>query len=235
MLSPKSDAYLKEILSCVKFTFDRANIRKELESHISDKMEYYIEQGYDQENAEQLSIHDMGDAKEIGKELNKQHNPIIGWLWKITNAITVLIIIVFCLVFILFLDNFSQRNLIDKIPKTNILYKIDLKEKVKIDNRVICITNLIYEKNGDMNIFYETYCTGLRGLKWSLGSLGDITDNLGNHYTTNSGQQTSGLKSKGVDKVAHFSNKADMLIISYDSFNRKYKIEIPLKGGEKNE
>lgn len=235
MLSPKSDIFLKEILSYVKFALDREDIRTELESHISDKTEYYMEQGYDMEKAEQLSINDMGDAKEIGRKLNEQHNPIIGWLWRITNVITILVIIIFCFVFILFFGFFFQSNLIDKIPTSDIDYKIDLKEQVKIDDRVICFTNVIYEKNGDMNIFYETYFAKPWGTGWTLGYLGEITDDQGNKYISGSGQQNGGIITKGIWTINHFPKDADMLIISYDRYNRKFKVEIPLKEGENNE
>lgn len=236
MLSPKSDIFLKEILSYVKFTFDRDAIRTELESHISDKKEYYLEQGYDLEEAEQRSINDMGNAKEIGVELDKQHNPIVGWIWRITNLIAVLTIIFFGFIFIIFMSTFFHGNLIDEIPKSDIVYRIDLKEKVKIDDRVIRFTNVIYEKNGEMNIFYESYYTSLSGTGWSLDYIGEITDNLGNKYIINSGQQSGGgILSKGVWTINNFSGEADVLIISYDRYNRKYKLEIPLKEGDDNE
>ena len=70
--------FLEQVLSYVKFPFDRDEIRLELESHILEKIEYYIEQGYDRETAEQYSIKDMGDAREIGIALNKEHNPFFA-------------------------------------------------------------------------------------------------------------------------------------------------------------
>lgn len=91
---PKKDKFLKEVLSCVKFPFDRDNIKSELDSHIVEKIDHYIAQGYDNETAEQLSINDMGDAKEIGTALNKQHNPFLGYVWMLTNVAVILLIIV---------------------------------------------------------------------------------------------------------------------------------------------
>ncbi|MDP4089253.1 MAG: permease prefix domain 1-containing protein [Bacillota bacterium] len=236
MLSPKSDKFLKDILSYVKFSFDRYDIRLELEDHISEKVDYYMEQGYDMEKAEQLSINDMGDAKEIGIELNKQHYPILGWLWKITN-VTVGLAVILSIFFIGIptLNSLFPRNLINDIPKSNIAYKIDVDKKVKIDDMVIRFTNVVYEKNGDMDIFYEYYDTKLWGMGWSLGSIGKITDNLGNTYMSGSGSVSGGIKSKGRVTVDNFSKEADILIISYDSYNRKYRVEIPLKAGDNNE
>jgi hypothetical protein len=236
MLSSKGDKFLKDILSYVKFPFDRNNIRLELEDHISEKVDYYMEQGYDMEKAEQLSINDMGDAKEIGIELNKQHNPILGWLCEITNVIVVLAVILS--IFFIGLPTLSSlfpRKLINDISKANIVYKIDVDKEVKIDDMVIRFTNVVYEKNGDMNIFYEYYDTKLWGAGWSLGSIGEISDNLGNKRMSGSGGQSGGIKSKGRDTINNFSKDADKLIISYDNYNRKYRVEIPLKVGENNE
>lgn len=235
MLSPEINKFLTEIISYVKFKFDRDNIRRELENHILDKIEDYIDQGYDEETAEQLSIHNMGDAKEIGMELNKQHNPIIGWIWRITNSIAMFTVTIFGLFCILFMSSLFQGSLINDIPKSNIVYKLDLNEKVRMDDRVIHFTNVVYEKNGNMNIFYKTYYVGLRGSGWSIGFLGEITDNLDNKYMSRSGQEKGGVVHKGVWTIDHFSEDATMLIISYDMYNRNFKVEIPLKEGEYNE
>lgn len=99
MLSPKSYIFLNEVLSYIKFSFDKQEIKTELLSHLSDKMDFYMDQGNPIEIAEQLSINDMGNPKEIGVELNKQHNPLLGWIWLITNTIVAFAAIVSGLVF----------------------------------------------------------------------------------------------------------------------------------------
>lgn len=71
--------------------------------------------------------------------------------------------------------------------------------------------------------------------EWSFSTIGIITDNLGNTYFAGSGGDGSGIKPKCVRTLENFSNKADTLIISYDYYNRKYKVKIPLKEGDKND
>ncbi len=232
----KVDKFITDVLSYIKFPFVKDDIKLELESHILEKMNYYIEQGYDEEKAEELSINDMGDPKEIGVYLNKQHNPFLGWLLKITNGMVIFSLILSVLFTApgLMISLFS-RNLIKDIPKEDIAYKMDIDEKVKLDDRVIHFTNLVYEKNGDMNIFYEYWDTKLLGTGWSLGSIGEISDNLGNTYFSGSGYRGGGIKSKGRERVSNFSKEADTLIIDYDYYNRKYWVEIPLKVGDANE
>lgn len=236
MASLKKEKFLKEVLSYVKFSLDREDIKTELESHILEKVDYYIEQGYDKEKAEELSINDMGDAKEIGIELNKQHNPILGWIWYITNVM-VGITIIFSVFVIgpLLVEPLFKANLINNIEKSNIVYKMNIDEKVNVDVTVIHFTNIIYEKNGDLSFFYEYYDTRMWGYGYSIGLIGEITDNLGNIYPYGPSEMQGGIKTKCMQTIKNFSKEADTLIISYDNYNRKYKVEIPLQVGDKNE
>lgn len=232
----RKDMFLEEILAYVKFPFDRRDIKSELEGHILDKMDYYIQNGYDEEKAEELSISDMGNSKEIGEELNRQHNPLLGWLWKITNVIVVLSI--FCSVLFIglpFISSLFNGSTVNNIPNSNIIYKINIDRKVKLDDTTIHFTKVIYEKNGDMSIFYEYYDAKLWGTGWSLGTIGNITDNLGTKYFNGSGEGGGGIKAQCIRTVNNFSRKATSLIINYDNYNRKYKVVIPLKVGDRNE
>ncbi|HHV09076.1 MAG TPA: hypothetical protein GXX75_02205 [Clostridiales bacterium] len=235
MLSPKSEVFLNEVLSYVKFTFDRNDIRKELEGHISDKIEYYMELGSEPEEAEQLSVQDMGDAREIGIELNKQHNPVLGWIWRITGIIAALLILLFLFVIAMSMGSFFQKDLSKETPKADILYQIDIKEQIRIDDRIIRFTKVIMEESGELSIFYTYHNAGLLGGSWSLGYIGEILDDQGNKYVAMSGQQQGGIITKGMLTIPDFSRDADTLIISYDSYNRKYRIEIPLEAGETDE
>ena len=90
----KIEEFLDETLSYVKFVLDRYEIKLELKDHMMDKLDYYIESGHDGKEAEKLSLIDMGDPKERGVELNKQHNPIIGWIWRISRIAVILFIII---------------------------------------------------------------------------------------------------------------------------------------------
>ena len=227
------ERFLQEVISQIKFRYDRDTIKKELEAHISDKTEYYLEQGYNRNEAEELSVNDMGDAKIIGKELNKQHNPLLGWIWSISNVL-LFISILMSLYFLgapLMHALFSGNPLKD-FPESEIVYKIDIDERVQIDDRVIHFTNVIYDKNGDMNIFYKIYNKKPWKGGWNSGYIGEVGDNLGNTYFTGSGYSSEGIITRGRKNVNDFSKEADTLIINYDLYNRSFRVEIPLKAGE---
>ena len=123
----KTEEFLEEIISYIKFVFDRDEIRLELKDHMMDKMEYYIESGYGGEEAEKLTIKDMGDPREIGVELDKQHNPVIGWIWRITHIAVVLLMIIN-----IFTVGTGSN---DKFPRVTNIKGYDLED------------NVIYEEN----------------------------------------------------------------------------------------
>lgn len=238
MFLPKTEEFIKEVLSFVKFPYDRQSIRKELEDHITEKTEYYCDQGYDLDKAEEIAIDDMGDSREIGTELNEQHNPIIGWIWRVSSVCVKLLSFIAGFILILHLMgvNVIGRNPIKDIPKEEIVYKLDINEKVKIDDRVITFTNLVYDKYGTMHIIYNYYETKFWRMGWSLGSIGEVSDNLGNTYFNSTGSGGGGAgRSKVIRSFSDFSSKADTLIVNFDRYNRQFRVEIPLPVGDDSE
>lgn len=234
MLSPKGDKYIEDILSYVKFSFDRSDIRSELKGHLLDRIEDYTEAGQG-EDAEELSIAAMGNAEEIGLELNRQHKPLLGWLWLISRLAVVLLIIVdLYVVGLPVLMSLFGHNPGKDIEKANIVYNITVNKRVQLDDMVINFRKVIYEKNGDLTIIYDYYEARFWGGRWDLGGIGTISDDLGNQYFTGS-RGSSGGTTIASRTVENFSGEAGVLIINYDQFNRKYRVEIPLKGGVKAE
>lgn len=235
MLTHVSIDFINEVLSRVKFVYDRESIEKELKNHIEDKIENYQQNGYSDTEAELLTIRDMGNPKEIGDELNKQHNPFIVWISIITSLMVWFVIfIVLMLVLPQIIYPLFIGNLANDIPKNEIVYKIDVDEKVQIDNRIITITDVIFDKNGTLHLFYSNFEKWNLGSGWSFSLTGLIYDNLGKNYL--GGQYSRrGIVSKSHMQLKNFNKEANSLIISYDYHNRKFKVVIPLKGGDINE
>lgn len=227
------ESYLKEVLSQVKFSFDHEFIDKELRSHLEERLEDYISEGYTPNEAEKMALENFGDPKEIGKALNKEHNPIIGWLLYVSNGL--LFVACLYLVFTLVIPigmYFISRDPSKTIPKEDILYSIEVNEKRKIDDRIITVEEIIYEKNGDLHIIYRDVDTRLWGWGWTIGDLGTITDETGKDYFGSSGFSRSGIPTRSVKTIHGFSKEAKMLNIEYDYYNRYYKFEIPLQAGD---
>ena len=77
----------KEVLRHVRFFFDHGAIEKELTAHYEDSVADFIRIGYDRALAESRALAAMGDAEEVGKGLDRAHNPILGWLWQISRIV----------------------------------------------------------------------------------------------------------------------------------------------------
>jgi len=83
--------YIETVLSEVKFRYDHQEISRELENHIFERSAYLRAKGMDAAEAEAEAVRRMGDPQAMGQEMNKAHNPWIGWLWQFTSLIIMLI------------------------------------------------------------------------------------------------------------------------------------------------
>ncbi|WP_350343345.1 FtsW/RodA/SpoVE family cell cycle protein [Proteinivorax tanatarense] len=71
--------YLSKVCGEIKYKGVTDDISEEIESHICEIADSYIETGMDEDEAIQKAITQMGDPIQIGKELNKTHRPKTEW------------------------------------------------------------------------------------------------------------------------------------------------------------
>ena len=71
--------FLNTVCEQIKYKPIRNSISEELENHIEESKENYIRDGLEEKEAEEKAIVQMGNAEEIGKKLNKIHNPKLDW------------------------------------------------------------------------------------------------------------------------------------------------------------
>lgn len=83
------DSFIKNVLNQVRFAEAHSEIRKELESHISEMRETYLDVIQNEEKLEEQIQKRMGDPDEIGKQLDSLHRPKIDW----TLVVPILILI----------------------------------------------------------------------------------------------------------------------------------------------
>lgn len=183
-MSSVSNSYIKQVLKHVKFFVDHRSIKRELRSHINDLIEEHNWQSLSNDELNNRIMEEMGNPDDIGKELNKIHHPIIGYVWVITSAI---FIVILCLSLYniyksLTLTSQSSLNKSDEnLDIKSLLYAIgdtkgedlsnvkyrdwDIREIVEIDNttivfeRVLLLDNdnlvLLYRTNGKFNLFNQ--------------------------------------------------------------------------------
>ena len=81
----------------IRFGPDRTAVRQELTDHLEDKIANLkrVFPDMDDREAEQRALAQMGDAEEIGKELSRIHKPWLGYLWRASQAILLLVVVLF--------------------------------------------------------------------------------------------------------------------------------------------
>ncbi|MBR0348830.1 MAG: hypothetical protein IIX16_04230 [Clostridia bacterium] len=67
------DAYLNSVKRNIKNKKLHATICAELESHLQDSADFYVEIGYDEETANRKALEDMGEPTTVGESMAKLH------------------------------------------------------------------------------------------------------------------------------------------------------------------
>ena len=82
-------SFLNTVCREIKYEPVRNGISEELEQHINEIKEEYINKGMQEKEAEEKAVSQMGGAEEIGKKLNKIHRPKLDWKLILLIAILV--------------------------------------------------------------------------------------------------------------------------------------------------
>lgn len=71
--------FIKEVCQEIDYKPIRNSIAEEIDSHIQELQEENIKKGLSKEESERIALEQMGEAKSIGKALNKIHRPKLDW------------------------------------------------------------------------------------------------------------------------------------------------------------
>lgn len=85
--------YLQRVRKHILYVFDRDSIEQELAQHLQDAMDDLREEGYSKEEAETLAVQRMGSPEEVGKQLNKEHHPVLGYAWLLSAVVLACLVI----------------------------------------------------------------------------------------------------------------------------------------------
>lgn len=97
---PSRDEFLAAVLKEVKYSWDHYLIKQELNDHIDEKIEDFMNDGMDEEHAENEAVLLMGDPVEIGIELNEVHKPLWGYLLFLIRSLIVVLVIALSVQFV---------------------------------------------------------------------------------------------------------------------------------------
>ena len=80
-------------VSYIRFKPDRPPVRQELLEHMQDKYDDYLGQGMLPADAERRVIREMGSDRETGLLLRRIHKPYLGWVWRCTQWLLVIALV----------------------------------------------------------------------------------------------------------------------------------------------
>lgn len=83
--------WCRQVTDQVRFKPDRAAIEKELTAHYEDHVRDLERLDYPRDLARQRALAAMGDAEEVGRALDKVHKPWLGWLWRVSRAVLIVL------------------------------------------------------------------------------------------------------------------------------------------------
>lgn len=105
----KKEEYINEVTALIKNKAVRNDVKKELEAHIDDRTEYYLDAGYDEDVSVKRAVEMMGSPKDVAKSFEKLHN---NTLWIIISAVSLFVYII-GLICANFNYTFAYVNLVD--------------------------------------------------------------------------------------------------------------------------
>lgn len=99
----KIKSFIDDVCNQIKYKPARNDIAEELQIHIEDIKDSYLCKGYQEKEAEEKAVEQMGKAEEIGKKLNKIHRPQLDW------KLLILICVLICFGFLVALNRGFEK------------------------------------------------------------------------------------------------------------------------------
>ncbi|KXL52279.1 hypothetical protein CLNEO_22100 [Anaerotignum neopropionicum] len=231
MRVPDWEEYLKQILSHVKFKYDHNHIYFELKNHMEDRYDEFVSEGMEEEQARETVLACMGDADEIGEELNKAHSPFLGWIWRVLkDALILLVILNFLPALSLITSGFiSVFESYDEKSDSLLVYSIDVGYREKIYDTTVIIDKILYYEDHTLEVRYATWTNPFSdSIKWSSSIGVTIYDEQGKIQANGNGWKSGSYYGRGQKYCENIPLDATKAVISYGIEN---EIPIDLKEG----
>jgi len=226
MPSPNiSQEFCRQVCSYIKYKRVHYEITQELKNHIEDHQEGLVEAGLNQDEAEKRAVEAMGDPEEIGKELDKQHRPLVEWMLSITNLVTAIGLLYFIgvIMYVGFMGLLSLGSLNYSVEKEDILYT------QKVGGLTYQLKKMTVTEDNTILIEYSTYGDNLdiilRG--WSAFSL-RAHDEDGNMYDQK-GSGNAGIYRRSQIVIEDFDRGEKSIFLKAFSYYGDVEFHIPLQ------
>lgn len=173
----KKEEYLNQVSKQIQFIFDRNSITEELGYHLSDSIADLIDEGLSREEAELVAVKQMGDPVMVGKMLNQEHHPLIGYLWIFSKVVLGLLILPTFITLCSFC--YGVYNMITPTVISDSIETISIAYEVKTPTQKIMIDNICINEDGEYYLTYRAWTNYEYSRSgWSMNPI-DIVDDEG--------------------------------------------------------
>lgn len=131
------NAYITRVLAPIEDADAQEEMALELSVHLDERIQYYIDLGYDDERAEEKAVEDMGDPEPVGASLSKLHPK--EWVGLAVLALLPLPFISFILFVLIFIFNIAAGLFPAILEALLLIYLLALSRYgQKRGNRLLC-------------------------------------------------------------------------------------------------
>lgn len=227
--------YIDQVLGYVQFPFDRPAIRQELEDHIEDLLSDVPE--LSEEERPGYIRGRMGDPETVGKALNREHSPVLGWLWKLSKWALILVLVLnlstlLSIPLVLWETVTYGASWHYSAPSADVIAKVDCQGITgTLDDTSVTIDQLRLHQDGMVEVCYRTYTNPLSGSAgWDFHiPYGCYQTDTGVVFHGGGGMSsTRGPAGYHQYQLDDFPQDAQTLIVDYDRYGRTFYGEIPL-------
>ena len=239
MLTPVSEMFLESVLKQIVWRGEHASIREELTAHLEDHIQMLMEKGMEPSEAEREAVASMGDPREIGRQLSRQHRPFLGWAVRFTGVAVKVLACVVGLFAVLTAVNWvggNYRTLLGGAKMdaggVPLIWEAEVNQRQTMDNRTVTLQKIAYTQKGDLLILGTSRLHLPYRQGWSYSAaFTSILDEKGREYRVGSSLSGGGIFQL---KIHDFPSDATRLTMIYDQYNRymEFRLELPQEGGD---
>ena len=159
----KKEEYIETVLKHIQNKAFINTIRQELENHIDEREQYYLDCGYDEQSSQQKAVEHMGNADELGFKMDMLHDYkkhkiicITGLILFIVNLISISLISK-----ILYYDFIKQLSIMIALFTSYFVYRFAFAARCKA----------VLSMQGLASIAAAIYFTSGIDIMWIFGSV----------------------------------------------------------------
>lgn len=190
--------FLQIIRKQIHFIFDRDSVEQEISQHIEDSIADLMSDGYKRLEAEKIAVEQMGDPIEIGKQLNEEHHPLLGYLWVASNVVLAILIIPAMILFGSFAYNLYQLATPTTVENSEII--IDLDIEFDIRTHYVKLDYICVNEDNEYLITYRGYNNFLYSRAGWSSDLFFVKNEYGEYWETGGGYSQGPVGTFGYNK-----------------------------------